>query len=77
MKGRKMSKLSTVEDLLRHTDEEITEHLYILAAETYRGFNETDDPVKLLKYFGNIEQVFLVLRALKQRNDGRKVNNEL
>lgn len=72
-----MSKVSAVEDLLKHTDEEIIEHLYVLAAETYRGFNETDDPAKLLKYFGNIEQVFLVLRALKQRNDGRKTNNEL
>lgn len=72
-----MSKISAVEDLLKHTDEEIIEHLHVIAAETYRGFNETDDPVKLLKYFGNIEQVFLILRALKQRNDGRKVNNEL
>lgn len=71
-----MAKINLVEEVLKHTDEEIIEYLYGLAAGIHREYNNVD-PVSLLASKGEVEQMYSVLKGLKQRNDSRRVENSL
>lgn len=74
-----MNKMTVVDDILKHTDEEVIEYLSNLLSEVNRGYHNTApaDMASLVRYAGDIEMAFLVLRALKRRNDGRKAENNL
>lgn len=71
-----MAKINLVDEVLRHTDEEIIEYLYGLAAGIRRQYNNVD-PVSLLASKGEVEQIYSVLKGLKERNDSRKTENSL
>lgn len=72
-----MPKINLVDEVLKHTDEEIIDYLYTIASGIYRHHNTVDDPVWLLTEYGELEQIYLVLKALKQRNDSRRSENSL
>lgn len=72
-----MAKINLVEEVLKHSDEEIIEYLYGLVAGIRRQYNDVEDPMWLLASCGEIEQVYSVLKGLKQRNDSRRVENSL
>lgn len=72
-----MAKINLVEEVLKHTDEEIVEYLYGLAANMHRQYNSVEDPQWLLALCGEIDQMYAVLRGLKQRNDSRRAENSL
>lgn len=63
-----MAKIDLVNEVLRHTDEEIIEYLYGLAATIYRQYNNVENPTMLLSACGDVEQIYDVLRALNRRN---------
>ena len=67
-----MARINLVEEVLKHTDEEIIEYLYGLAANLYRQYNGVEDPQWLLAMRGEVDQMYAVLKGLKQRNDSRK-----
>lgn len=72
-----MAKINLVEEVLKHTDEEIIEYLYGLAASLHRQYNSVEDPQWLLTSCGEVDQMYAVLRGLKQRNDSRRAENSL
>ena len=72
-----MAKINLVEEVLKHPDDEIIEYLYGLASALYRRYNNVEDPMWLLTSSGDIDQMYAVLKGLKQRNDSRKNNNSL
>ena len=72
-----MAKINLVDEVLKHTDEEIIEYLYGIAAGLHRQYNSVEDPQWLLASCGEVDQIYAVLRGLKQRNDSRKVENSL
>lgn len=72
-----MAKINLVDEVLKHTDEEIVEYLYGLAANLYRQYSNVEDPQWLLASCGEVDQIYAVLRGLKQRNDSRKAENSL
>lgn len=72
-----MSKINLVDEVLKHTDDEIVEYLYGLASDIRRQYNSAEDPQRLLTASGEVDQLYAVLRGLKQRNDSRKVENSL
>lgn len=63
-----MAKIDLANEVLRHTDEEIIEYLYGLAATIYRQYNNVENPTMLLSACGDVEQIYDVLRALNRRN---------
>lgn len=63
-----MAKIDLANEVLRHTDEEIIEYLYGLASAIYRQYNNVENPTMLLSAFGDVEQIYDVLRALNRRN---------
>ena len=63
-----MAKIDLVNEVLRHTDEEIIEYLYGLAATIYRQYNNVENPTMLLSACGDVEQIYDVLRAVNRRN---------
>lgn len=67
-----MAKINLVEEVLKHTDEEIIEYLYGLIANLHRQYSSVEDPQWLLASCGEVDQMYAVLRGLKQRNDSRK-----
>jgi len=67
-----MAKINLVDEVLKHTDEEIIEYLYGLAASLYRQYSNVEDPQWLLTSCGEVDQIYAVLKGLKQRNDSRK-----
>lgn len=67
-----MAKINLVDEVLKHTNEEIIDYLYGLSASIRREYNNVD-PVSLLASKGDIEQMYAVLKGLKQRNDSRKM----
>lgn len=67
-----MAKINLVDEVLKHTDEEIIEYLYGLAASLYRQYSNVEDPQRLLASRGEVDQIYAVLKGLKQRNDSRK-----
>lgn len=67
-----MAKINLVDEVLKHTDEEIVEYLYGLAASLYRQYSNVEDPQWLLTSCGEVDQIYAVLKGLKQRNDSRK-----
>lgn len=71
-----MAKINLVDEVLKHTDEEIIEYLYGLAAGIRRQYNNVD-PVSLLASKGEVEQIYSVLKGLKERNDRLNNNNSL
>lgn len=72
-----MSKINLVDEVLKHADDEIIEYLYGLASDIRRQYNSAEDPQRLLAASGEVDQLYAVLRGLKQRNDSRKVENSL
>jgi hypothetical protein len=72
-----MAKINLVDEVLKHTDDEIIEYLYGMAADLHRQYNNVEDPMWLLASCGEVDQMYAVLRGLKQRNDGRKLENSL
>lgn len=63
-----MAKINLVEEVLNHNDAEIIEYLYGLSAALHKAFNGVEDPMWLLAYRGEVEQIYSVLRALNSRN---------
>ena len=63
-----MAKIDLANEVLRHTDEEIIEYLYGLAATIYRQYNNVENPTMLLSAFGDVKQIYAVLQALNRRN---------
>lgn len=72
-----MAKINLVEEVLKHSDEEIIEYLYGLAASLYRQYSNVEDPQWLLTSCGEVDQMYAVLKGLKQRNDSRKAQVDL
>lgn len=72
-----MAKINLVEEVLKHSDEEIIEYLYGLASGLYRQYNHVEDPMWLLASCGEVDQLYAVLKGLKQRNDSRKSDDGL
>lgn len=72
-----MAKINLVDEVLKHTDDEIIEYLYGLASDLRRQYNNVEDPQRLLTVSGEVDQLYAVLRGLKQRNDSRKTENSL
>lgn len=72
-----MAKINLVDEVLKHTDEEIIEYLYGIAANLHRQYNSVEDPQWLLASCGEVDQIYAVLRGLKQRNDSRRAENSL
>lgn len=72
-----MAKINLVDEVLKHTDDEIIEYLYGLASDLRRQYNGVEDPQRLLVASGEVDQLYAVLRGLKQRNDSRKAENSL
>ena len=72
-----MAKINLVDEVLKHPDDEIIEYLYGLAQDLRRQFNDVEDPMWLLASCGEVDQMYAVLRGLKQRNDSRKSENSL
>jgi hypothetical protein len=73
----KMAKINLVDEVLKHTDEEVIEYLYGLVAGIRRQYNNVEDPMWLLASCGEVEQVYSVLKGLKERNDRLNNNNSL
>lgn len=69
-----MAKINLVDEVLKHTDEEVIEYLYGLVAGIRRQYNNVEDPMWLLASCGEVEQVYSVLKGLKERND--RLNND-
>lgn len=63
-----MAKIDLANEVLRHTDEEIIEYLYGLAATIYRQYNNVENPTMLLSAFGDVKQIYAVLQVLNRRN---------
>ena len=72
-----MAKINLVDEVLKHTDEEVIEYLYGLVAGIRRQYNNIEDPMWLLASCGEVEQVYSVLKGLKERNDRLNNNNSL
>lgn len=72
-----MAKINLVDEVLKHTDDEIIEYLYGMAADLYRQYNNVEDPMWLLASCGEVDQMYAVLKGLKQRNDSRRLENSL
>lgn len=72
-----MAKINLVDEVLKHTDEEIIEYLYGLIANLHRQYSSVEDPQWLLTSCGEVDQMYAVLRGLKQRNDSRRAENSL
>lgn len=72
-----MAKINLVDEVLKHTDDEIIEYLYGLASSLRKQYINVEDPQWLLASCGEVDQMYAVLRGLKQRNDSRKVENSL
>lgn len=72
-----MAKINLVDEVLKHTDEEIIEYLYGIAADLHRQYSNAEDPVWLIASCGEVDQIYSVLRGLKQRNDRRNDSNSL
>ncbi len=72
-----MAKINLVDEVLKHTDEEIIEYLYGLIANLHRQYSSAEDPQRLLTSCGEVDQMYAVLRGLKQRNDSRRAENSL
>lgn len=72
-----MTKINLVDEVLKHTDEEVIEYLYGLVAGIRRQYNNVEDPMWLLASCGEVEQVYSVLKGLKERNDRLNNNNSL
>ena len=72
-----MAKINLVDEVLKHTDEEIIDYLYGLVAGIRRQYNNVEDPMWLLASCGEVEQVYSVLKGLKERNDRLNNNNSL
>lgn len=72
-----MAKINLVDEVLKHTDEEIIEYLYGMASDLYRQYNNVEDPTWLLASCGEVDQIYAVLKGLKQRNDSRRAGNSL
>ena len=63
-----MAKIDLVEEVLNHSDAEIIEYLYGLISNVRRAYNSVEDPMWLIAYDGEIEQIYSVLKALDRRN---------
>lgn len=63
-----MAKIDLVEEVLNHSDAEIIEYLYGLISNVRRAYNGVEDPMWLMAYNGEIEQIYSVLKALDRRN---------
>ena len=72
-----MAKINLVEEVLKHSDEEIIEYLYGISASLYRQYNNVEDPQRLLASRGEVDQMYAVLKGIKQRNDSRRAENSL
>lgn len=72
-----MAKINLVGEVLKHTDEEVIDYLYGLVAGIRRQYNNVEDPMWLLASCGEVEQVYSVLKGLKERNDRLNNNNSL
>lgn len=72
-----MAKINLVDEVLKHTDEEIIEYLYGLASDLRREYSNAEDPLWLIAAKGEVDQLYAVLRGLKQRNDSRRTENSL
>lgn len=72
-----MAKINLVEEVLKHPDDEIIDYLYGLIAGVRRNYINAEDPKWLLASCGEIDQLFYVLKALKERNDRLKDNSSL
>ena len=72
-----MAKINLADEVLKHTDEEIVEYLYGMAADLRRQYDNVEDPMWLLVSYGEIDQMYFVLKGLKQRNDSRRIENSL
>lgn len=72
-----MAKINLVDEVLKHSDEEIIEYLYGLIAGVRKQYNSVEDPMWLLAECGEIDQMYYTLKGLKERNDRLKDNNSL
>lgn len=72
-----MAKINLVEEVLKHPDDEIIEYLYGLVAGLRRQFNSVEDPMWLLTSSGEVDQIYAVIKGLKERNDRLGGNNSL
>lgn len=72
-----MAKINLVDEVLKHTDEEIVEYLYGLVSDLHRQYNNVEDPTWLLTSCGEVDQLYAVIRGLKLRNDSRRSENSL
>ena len=72
-----MAKINLVDEVLKHSDDEIIEYLYGLAAAVRRQYNNAEDAKWLLSLYGEVEQIYSVLKGLKERNDRLKNDNSL
>lgn len=66
-----MAKINIVDEVLNHTDEEIIEYLYTIASDVYRAFRENENSKYLLTCYGDVEDIYNILHALKNRNTRR------
>lgn len=58
------------EVLANHTDDEVIEYLYDQISRIRRAFNETlANPYDLLKVYGNVENAFSIIKAIKDDNE--------
>lgn len=72
-----MAKINLVDEVLKHPDDEIVEYLYGLIAGVRKNYINTQDPMWLLASCGEIDQLYFVLKGLKERNDRRSDSSSL
>lgn len=68
-----MAKIDLTSEVLNHSDAEIIEYLYGLIATVRKSYNNVEDPMWLLSLYGEIDQMYYVLKAL----DGRNKENDI
>lgn len=72
-----MAKINLVDEVLKHPDDEIVEYLYGLIAGVRKNYVNAQDPSWLLASCGEIDQLYFVLKGLKERNDRRSDSSSL
>lgn len=72
-----MAKINLVDEVLKHPDDEIVDYLYGLISGVRKQYNNVEDPMWLLSSYGEIDQIYCVLKGLKERNDRRGDNGSL
>ena len=71
-----MASIDIVEEILRHSDDEIIEYLDGEMADVAKGYSVSlrdNDPTKVLAVASKVGHIKSVLKALNRRNQERKL----